>query len=151
MVAYAEKLVALKLHGYESLELILNAAKKAKTIESVVMCYADLEEAVFDYLPYKQVKDKITNPKFTLNTGWETKTGSFTGGDQRLATHDGVTCWNAWWSGIDADNETQSMAISQDLTFPGTTPMHGLYALSVRLLQSITVFQTSMVILQMVP
>jgi len=129
LVAYAEKLVALKLHGYESLELILNAAKKAKTIESVVMCYADLEEAVFDYLPYKQVKDKIENPKFSLNTGWTFKTGSYQGGDQRLATHDGVTCWNAWWSGIDADNETQSMAISQDLTFPGTTPMHGLYAL----------------------
>ena len=69
LVAYAEKLVALKLHGYESLELILNAAKKAKTIESVVMCYADLEEAVFDYLPYKQVKDKIENPNFSLNTG----------------------------------------------------------------------------------
>lgn len=129
LVAYAEKLVALKLHGYESLELILNAAKKAKTIESVVMCYADLEEAVFDYLPYKQVKDKIENPNFSLNTGWTFKTGSYQGGDQRLATHDGVTCWNAWWSGIDADNETQSMAISQDLTFPGTTPMHGLYAL----------------------
>ena len=129
LVAYAEKLVALKLHGYESLELILNAAKKAKTIESVVMCYADLEEAVFDYLPYKQVKGKIENPNFSLNTGWTFKTGSYQGGDQRLATHDGVTCWNAWWSGIDADNETQSMAISQDLTFPGTTPMHGLYAL----------------------
>jgi len=129
LVAYAEKLVALKLHGNESLELILNAAKKAKTIESVVMCYADLEEAVFDYLPYKQVKDKIENPNFSLNTGWTFKTGSYQGGDQRLATHDGVTCWNAWWSGIDADNETQSMAISQDLTFPGTTPMHGLYAL----------------------
>ena len=129
LVAYAEKLVALKLHGYKSLELILNAAKKAKTIESVVMCYADLEEAVFDYLPYKQVKDKIENPKFSLNTGWTFETGSYQGGDQRLATHDGVTCWNAWWSGIDADNETQSMAISQDLTFPGTTPMHGLYAL----------------------
>lgn len=129
LVAYAEKLVALKLHGNESLELILNAAKKAKTIESVVMCYADLEEAVFDYLPYKQVKGKIENPNFSLNTGWTFKTGSYQGGDQRLATHDGVTCWNAWWSGIDADNETQSMAISQDLTFPGTTPMHGLYAL----------------------
>ena len=129
LVAYAEKLVALKLHGYESLELILNAAKKAKTIESVVMCYADLEEAVFDYLPYKQVKGKIENPNFSLNTGWTFKTGSYQGGDQRLATHDGVTCWNAWWSGIGADNETQSMAISQDLTFPGTTPMHGLYAL----------------------
>lgn len=129
LVAYAEKLVALKLHGNESLELILNAAKKAKTIESVVMCYADLEEAVFDYLPYKQVKNKIENPNFSLNTGWTFKTGSYQGGDQRLATHDGVTCWNAWWSGIDADNETQSMAISQDLTFPGTTPMHGLYAL----------------------
>lgn len=129
LVAYAEKLVALKLHGYKSLELILNAAKKAKTIESVVMCYTDLEEAVFDYLPYKQVKGKIENPNFSLNTGWTFKTGSYQGGDQRLATHDGVTCWNAWWSGIDADNETQSMAISQDLTFPGTTPMHGLYAL----------------------
>lgn len=129
LVAYAEKLVALKLHGYESLELILNAAKKAKTVEFIVRCYADLEEAVFDYLPYKQVKDEIVNPSFSLNTGWTFKTGSYQGGDQRLATHDGVTCWNAWWSGIDADNETQSMAISQDLTFPGTTPMHGLYAL----------------------
>ena len=129
LITYAEKLVALKLHGCESLELILNAAKKAKTIEFVVMCYSDLEEAVFDYLPYKQMKDKITNPKFTLNTGWETKTGSFTGGDQRLATHDGVTCWNAWWSGIDANDETQSMAISQEVPISDTYSTHGLYAL----------------------
>lgn len=129
LVAYAEKLVALKLSGYNSLELILNAAKRSKTIEAIMMCYPDLEEALFDYLPYKQVKDVITNPNFLLNTGWETKTGSYQAGDQRLATHDGVTCWNAWWSGIDAADETQSMAISQQLIFPGTTSKHGLYAL----------------------
>lgn len=129
LISYAEKLVALRLYGHESLELILNAAKNAKTIAMIVQCYSDLEEAVLDYLPYKQIKDKISNPDFKLNTGWEVKTGSFQGGDQRLATQDGVTCWNAWWSGIDADDETQSMAISQELSFPGNTSMHGLYAL----------------------
>lgn len=129
LISYAEKLVALKLSGYRSLELILNATKSAKTIEKIMLCYPDLEEAVFDYLPYKQVEDEITNPNFLLSTGWDVKTGTYQAGDQRLATHDGVTCWNAWWSGIDATDETQSMAISQQLVFPGTTPKHGLYAL----------------------
>lgn len=129
LVAYAEKLADWKLYGYETLESLIAGVKNARTIDDVAQCYSDLAEAVLDYLPYQKVDNLISNPSFAKSTNWTVKAGTYQGGDQRLATHDGVTCWNAWWSGIDADNETQSMAISQEVSFSGTSSMHGLYAL----------------------
>lgn len=129
LVAYAEKLADWKLYGYETLESLIAGVKNARTIDDVAQCYSDLAEAVLDYLPYQKVDNLISNPSFAKSTNWTVKAGTYQDGDQRLATHDGVTCWNAWWSGIDADNETQSMAISQEVSFSGTSSMHGLYAL----------------------
>ena len=129
LVPYAEKLAAWKLYGSDALDMIINNAKEARTIEAVAKCYSALEEALIDYLPYQVVTDKITNPSFAKSTGWTVKTGTYTGGDQRLATQDGVTCWNAWWSGIDATDETQTMSIMQELKVTSSYPNHGLYAL----------------------
>ena len=40
----------------------------------------------------------IQNPTFASASGWITKAGSYTGGDQRTNNVWGKTCWNAWWS-----------------------------------------------------
>lgn len=129
ILPYAEKLAAFKLYGSDELDIIINNAKEAKTIEAIVNSYSTLEDALVDYLPYQVINDKITNPSFAKSTGWTVKTGTYQDGDQRLATQDGVTCWNAWWSGIDAADETQTMAIKQEGVKSAT---HGLYALEVK-------------------
>jgi len=129
LIPYAEKLVTLKLHGYDVLSLILNAAKKAQTINNVVTTYADLSDALLEYLPQTILSDKIKSPSFAKASDWTTKCGTYQDGDQRVATQDGVTCWNAWWSGVDATDETQTMAIKQEGVKSAT---HGLYALEVK-------------------
>lgn len=77
---------------------------------------------------YVVVTDNITNPTFASESGWETKTGTYTGGDQRLATQAGRTCWNAWWSNAVTGDAQPTLGIQQ------TTSVltHGLYALEVK-------------------
>lgn len=126
LIPYASKLVDLNLYGNETFGLILDAAKNAQTIDAVVTTYTELSNAILEYLPQTIVSDKINNPNFTKSSEWTTKCGTYQGGDQRIAVQDGVTCWNAWWSGINATDETQTMAIKQENV---KIMNHGLYAL----------------------
>jgi hypothetical protein len=129
LLPYAEKLASWKLYGIDEFEPLLLAAKEAATINEIVKSYGELEAGISAYMQYTITTEKITNPSFTKDTkatGWTIKNGTYKDGDQRVATQDGVTCWNAWWSGIDADNETQTMAIRQDGV---QAKAHGLYAL----------------------
>ena len=65
-------------------------------------------------------------PKFVSTTGWTTKCGTYTGGDQRTNKVDNVTFWNAWWSGLNASEGTsKTMEVKQDVK--GLA--HGLYVL----------------------
>lgn len=126
---YAEKLLALKLYGYENLQAAIAAYENATQAATLIEAFNALQTAIADYLPQKLLTDKIKNPDFKSATGWTTKCGTYTDGDQRQATQDGVSCWNAWWSGIDATDETNTMAIKQDVSLMATSPTHGLYAL----------------------
>ena len=125
IIGYAEKLTALNLHGVDELKTKLEAAKQATGATAIVGTYIALNDYFEEYLPQTDVNGKIQNPSFAKTTGWTTKCGTYTGGDQKVATSDGVTFWNAWWSGIDATDETKTMAIKQTVT---NLP-HGLYAL----------------------
>ena len=50
-------------------------------------------------------------------TGWSTKVGSYKSGDQRLNTVRDKTCWNAWWSGLNASTGLKNtMEIRQKVT-----------------------------------
>ena len=126
LLPYAEKLAALKLYGVDTFEALLSNAQNAKTADEIVNTYNALSDAILDYLPQTIISDKISNPSFTKDADWTTKCGTYQGGDQRFASQDGVTCWNAWWSGIDATDEAQTMAIKQEGVKIAT---HGLYAL----------------------
>ena len=126
---YAKKVAALNLYGKEDLETVINYVEKARTAMTIVSGYDALQDAIEQYLPHTIINDKISQPNFVQDKGWTTKCGTYTNGDQRTATQDGVTCWNAWWSGIDATDESMSMAIKQEVTISGSQPTHGLYAL----------------------
>ena len=128
MLAYAEKVAAWKLYGYEQFEALLTEAKNARTVSAAAASLTALELAIDDYMTYTRKIDNLKNPSFAKTVGWTTKAGTYQGGDQRLNTIDGVTCWNAWWNNIETNDTTQSLAIKQDVGSIGTG-YHGLYAL----------------------
>lgn len=111
---YAQKLVDLKLHGYAQLQECLNDFATAQTIQSVFDSYDVLQATLKTYLPMTSVS-KIVNSELASAGSWTTKAGTYTGGDQRLNQLEGVTCWNAWWSGQNAGDETKTMMIKQDV------------------------------------
>ncbi len=74
---------------------------------------------------YQLLTSYVSNPNFSSASGWTTACGTYTKGDQRLATQAGKTCWNAWWSLSSAGNENQTLAIKQTIA----NLSHGLYAL----------------------
>ena len=124
-VAYVEKLVALELYNGETLQGALDAFRSATTIEDVLTTSITLSALVDEYMPLTSITGKIKQPKFTAATGWTTKCGTYTGGDQKVNKVDNVSFWNAWWSGIPATDLTQTMAVKQEVT--GLD--HGLYSL----------------------
>ncbi len=124
-IAYVQKLINLQLNDSEALVDALQAFQQSTTIEDVLTNNARLMEAVAAYMPQTTVSGKIKQPKFSNATGWTTKCGTYTGGDQRTNKVDNVTFWNAWWSDIPATDLTKTMAVKQEVT--GLD--HGLYAL----------------------
>lgn len=125
ILVYADKLLTFNLYGVDELAAKLEAAKQAKGGENICKTYCDLKETIVTYLPQTNVTDVIQNPTFDKTTGWTTKCGTYTGGDQRIVTNDGITFWNAWWSGINYDDLSNTMAIMQSIS----KLSHGLYAL----------------------
>lgn len=95
------------------------------TIASVLSFFEQMYAIIDEYVPLATVSGAVKSPLFTSTTGWETKVGTFTGGDQRTNSSDDYTFWNAWWSGLSASEGTaRTMAIRQKIE--GLT--HGLYA-----------------------
>ncbi len=151
LVEKGYKLIDLKLDGVDALNQALENARTAvdgaldvqyptetrsaapsenmssALAVNVINEYASLQIAIDEYLPMAIATKQPTQPKFEAATGWTTKCGTFTGGDQRTnKTDDGITFWNAWWSGINASEGTaKTMEVKQDVK--GLT--HGLYTL----------------------
>lgn len=115
------------LPGSEELLTAADEAKTASTAVAVIEAGRRLAEALQACLPLSVVDDLIKSPDFSISSsGWTVKSGTFTGGDQRIATIAGKKCWNAWWSGIDAaEGSAATLGIKQTVT--GLT--HGLYVL----------------------
>ena len=102
----------------------LLATPESCTALQVANALEALQDALDEFLPLTAVTDKIKSPKFLASTGWQTKAGTYQGGDQRLNIQDGITFWNAWWALTPEGNNHQTMAIRQ--TVSGLS--HGLYA-----------------------
>jgi len=81
-------------------------------------------EATAEHYQYNTL---VSNPTFASSADW-TKCGNYTGGDQRTATHAGMSAWNAWWSLPVSGNEDKTMGIMQTVSHLE----HGLYALEVK-------------------
>ncbi|MBQ0056363.1 MAG: hypothetical protein KBT20_01790 [Bacteroidales bacterium] len=97
----------------------------ATTVAAVAKAIDNLHALADGCLDYTLDKTSVMSASFDKTDGWRVKTGTYTGGDQRLATQAGKTCWNAWWSISAASGAQSTMAIDQEVK----VPLHGLYAL----------------------
>ena len=120
--------------GYDELDkawqdasslLLASAPHKASHIINI---YEALKEAFEAYLPMTELTGKVQSPTFQSATGWQTKAGTYQGGDQRVNQYVGFyytfPFWNAWWNLDPATADGQTMAIRQDIG----SLSHGLYA-----------------------
>ena len=133
VIARTEALLDFHLFGEENLQSALQQAKTAATADDILNAADKLNEAINTYLPATTLNDVVQNPNFNGTTGWNVKCGTFTAGDQRTNAKDGVTFWNAWWSGISADEgENTTMEIKQEIATNELNQgyNHGLYSLS---------------------
>ena len=89
-------------------------------------CRLEIQQAVDEFLTYTDAEVQPQSASFANDKGWETKVGTYTGGDQRTNTYGGKNCWNAWWANVNASvGAKQTMAIRQKIE---KLP-EGLYAL----------------------
>lgn len=127
LLAVADALAAYALPGSGEMATAADNARAARTASARIAAYAALQEAVGESFPYGYASDCIKYPSFEVySADWAMKSGSYTGGDQNIATLAGKRCWSAMWTGISAaEGSAQNMQVSQvvkDLP-------HGLYAL----------------------
>lgn len=128
LLAYTETAVALKLDGYQRLREVIARAKEANRAIEYIEAFTDLHKALADYLPYIYAVDAVAAPDFNrTSVGWAVKCGTYTGGDQRMnLSMAGKSCWNAWWSGINADEgKNKTMEIRQVVK----NLDHGIYSI----------------------
>ena len=131
LIATAENLVQLNLYGSDVLSEAIGRAKTATTAAEILSCAETLQQTIDAYLPMMPVANAVKNSSLGSDSYWTVKCGTYTGGDQRTNIKDGVSFWNAWWSGISADEgESQTMEIRQalELNTLNSGYNHGLYA-----------------------
>lgn len=109
---------------------LISQFASAQTAEGIITCSLLLSDAVRDALQFVPDASPISSPSFDSSDGWNTRCGTYTAGDQRLATQAGRSCWNAWWNISAATGSASTMAISQQVS--GIE--HGLYALECKAL-----------------
>lgn len=120
-----DKLTTIKCVSYDEMLSLLNEAVNATSASTVINNVEQVKELMDTYLYFENASVQPKSPKFASATGWETKVGTYTGGDQRTNTAGGKTCWNAWWSLSAASNPDATMEIRQKIT----APAQGLYTL----------------------
>jgi len=122
----AAAVAEMKFAGQEQLRLAMEAARQAATADNVRQSRAALQNAMAAFFVMEDADRQPEQPNFATANGWEVKTGTYKGGDQRVNTVGGKSCWNAWWSGISAsEGFAKTMGVSQKLD----NLEEGLYAL----------------------
>ena len=118
---------------FDGQEALIEAEEAATAASESIMPSAalasarqQLQQAIDNFLTMSVASTQPQSPDFSQTDGWLTHTGTYTAGDQRTATQEDKTCWNAWWAGINAsEGNKQTMEIRQQLS---NLP-EGLYAL----------------------
>ena len=131
LLQQATSALSYQFTGHEELATLVDATNALLAIDGalpstdiITKSYDKLKAAINEFMPMTVLTDKVQSPSFTTSTGWRTKAGTYKDGDQRVSTLNGVSFWNAWWNLPLEGNESETMAIRQEIT--GLS--HGLYA-----------------------
>ena len=111
---------AVSYMGFEGRDELLEAIAAAKepieTAAQIEEVRQQLQQALNVFLVMDESATQPKSPNFAAEDGWQVKAGTFTGGDQRLATKLDKTCWNAWWSNLSAsEGLNKTMEIRQQI------------------------------------
>ena len=101
--------------AYDLMTQWLAQAQAAQSTEEA-WSYVEMIQMNLDaHLPFARSNKQPKYGSFAneKSDGWETKVGTFTGGDQKATTKFGKTCWNAWWS---TTSRNATMEIRQTVT-----------------------------------
>ena len=101
--------------GYDRMKELLAQAQNASTRAEAKAAVSELQLMLDAHLAFGRSSKQPKYGSFASekSDGWETKVGTFTGGDQKATTKFGKTCWNAWWS---TTSKTATMEIRQTVT-----------------------------------
>jgi hypothetical protein len=117
-----------QLTGHEQIQTLLNDIEQNvsnATPQWINGTYTALQQALAIYLPSTIAEGLVKEPDFKTTKAWQTKAGTYQGGDQRSnTTSNGISFWNAWWNIAAEGSNGQTMAVRQQVS---TLP-HGLYA-----------------------
>ena len=117
----------LKCANYDEMVALRTSLSSAESLSGVVKTVSELKAMLNKYLDFNDATVQPASPAFVTASGWETKVGTYTGGDQRTNTVLGKTCWNAWWSITANDNPAATMEVRQ--TVSNSNLEAGIYAL----------------------
>ena len=116
MLVVYEAVKDMDFDGKQNLNDAVAAAKDAKTASEIIEAKTSLMTALNYFYTTSDATVQPLQPNFSTTNGWVVKAGTYTGGDQRINTVGGKTCWNAWWSGVSAAQGTrQSMEVKQTI------------------------------------
>ena len=127
LLGVAQTVAYMNFAGRDELgEAISMAQEVGQTCSELSEARLQLQQALNGFVSMGKSAKQPQSPSFASTDGWTTKAGTHTGGDQRTATQQGKTCWNAWWDGIDAAEGTaKTMTIVQKID----NLAEGLYSL----------------------
>ncbi len=126
-VREAQQIVSIKTDGYELVQQALDAVAAATTAAETLLASSQLAEAIGECQTSVYTDGVVYSPAFDEGTlNWTTKCGTYTGGEQKVATLGGKPCWKAFWSGLSAaEGSGKTMEVKQDIA---KLP-HGLYSM----------------------
>ena len=126
LLTVAAAIDSMLFQGQKELLAAEQQATAATTAADISTALTQLQQALDIFMPLTEAAKQPLSPAFEDETNWQTKVGTYTGGDQRTATQQGLTCWNAWWDGMSSSEGTsKTMTVKQEVT--GLS--EGLYAL----------------------
>lgn len=126
LLTAAKSIAEMDFDGKEDLAQAIENAQNAQTANDIIDCCEQLRTSLHGFYTMTDAATQPVQPQFANATGWEVKVGSYKQGDQRTNTVKGKSCWNAWWSGLNASlGQSRTMEVRQKID----NLEEGLYAL----------------------
>jgi hypothetical protein len=108
-----QSMSTLKCINYDEMAALLNEATTQTDPALIADAVQQVKAMMNTYMDFRASKAQPSNPTLSKADGWETKVGTYQGGDQRVNSKGGKTFWNAWWSVAKSEVQNGTMEIRQ--------------------------------------